>query len=212
MLCLWKAISSHLVIFWMLVSPILGVWRGGSLLASSPEFESMCVTKAEYEELGSARCRKRFFHWVLKILKVCYLYWISVHLYLAFRFVIFGEILKAFKFWILVKSCQFHCSRVFSFMLLYLREDVTGFQLLLWGMSFSSMVNSILLTKKVWRLTHILRNLSKFLMLTSTWLDKLLQYGLLNVFSCGRSILEMNLASFTLIQKLVDKFVLHWGT
>lgn len=41
--------------------PILGVWRGGSLLASSPDFESMCVTKAEYEELGSARCRKRFF-------------------------------------------------------------------------------------------------------------------------------------------------------
>ncbi|KAJ0961349.1 hypothetical protein J5N97_000556 [Dioscorea zingiberensis] len=27
--------------------PILGVWRGGSLLASSPEFESMCVTKLE---------------------------------------------------------------------------------------------------------------------------------------------------------------------
>ncbi|KAG8372702.1 hypothetical protein BUALT_Bualt12G0094200 [Buddleja alternifolia] len=35
--------------------PILGVWRGGSLLASSPDFEAMCVTKAEYEELGSAR-------------------------------------------------------------------------------------------------------------------------------------------------------------
>ncbi|KAG5564411.1 hypothetical protein RHGRI_000560 [Rhododendron griersonianum] len=42
--------------------PILGVWRGGSLLASSPDFETMCVTKAEYEELGSARCRRRFFH------------------------------------------------------------------------------------------------------------------------------------------------------
>ncbi|WOH01026.1 hypothetical protein DCAR_0520404 [Daucus carota subsp. sativus] len=42
--------------------PILGVWRGGSLLASSPDFETMCVTKAEYEELGSFRCRKRFFH------------------------------------------------------------------------------------------------------------------------------------------------------
>ncbi|KAM7508211.1 hypothetical protein LguiA_018664 [Lonicera macranthoides] len=42
--------------------PILGVWRGGSLLASSPDFEEMCVTKAEYEELGSARCRRRFFH------------------------------------------------------------------------------------------------------------------------------------------------------
>ncbi|XP_051132267.1 actin-related protein 6 [Andrographis paniculata] len=42
--------------------PILGIWRGGSLLASSPDFEAMCVTKAEYEEMGSARCRKRFFH------------------------------------------------------------------------------------------------------------------------------------------------------
>ncbi|KAF5725837.1 actin-related protein 6-like isoform X1 [Tripterygium wilfordii] len=42
--------------------PILGVWRGGSLLASSPDFEGMCVTKSEYEEHGSARCRKRFFH------------------------------------------------------------------------------------------------------------------------------------------------------
>nr|ABA18089.1 actin-related protein 6 [Olimarabidopsis pumila] len=42
--------------------PILGVWRGGSLLASSPDFESICVTKAEYEELASARCRRRFFH------------------------------------------------------------------------------------------------------------------------------------------------------
>ncbi|XP_057967388.1 actin-related protein 6 [Malania oleifera] len=41
--------------------PILGVWRGGSLLASSPDFEAMCVTKSEYEELGSARCRRRFF-------------------------------------------------------------------------------------------------------------------------------------------------------
>ncbi|KAL5538989.1 hypothetical protein UlMin_045525 [Ulmus minor] len=44
-----------------LEDPILGVWRGGSLLASSPDFEAMCVTKAEYEELGSARCRQRFF-------------------------------------------------------------------------------------------------------------------------------------------------------
>ncbi|GAB4832840.1 Actin- protein 6 [Ancistrocladus abbreviatus] len=41
--------------------PILGVWRGGSLLASSPDFEAMCVTKADFEELGSARCSKRFF-------------------------------------------------------------------------------------------------------------------------------------------------------
>ncbi|CAI0389265.1 unnamed protein product [Linum tenue] len=42
--------------------PILGVWRGGSFLASSPEFEGTCVTKAEYEELGSARCRLKFAH------------------------------------------------------------------------------------------------------------------------------------------------------
>ncbi|CAO2841209.1 unnamed protein product [Amaranthus hypochondriacus] len=41
--------------------PILGVWRGGSLLASSPDFESMCATKADYEEEGSARCSRRFF-------------------------------------------------------------------------------------------------------------------------------------------------------
>ncbi|XP_062196204.1 actin-related protein 6 isoform X2 [Phragmites australis] len=43
-------------------NPLLGVWRGGSILASSPYFESMCVTKSEYEEMGSARCRRRFFH------------------------------------------------------------------------------------------------------------------------------------------------------
>lgn len=42
--------------------PILGVWRGGSILASSPDFQSMCITKTEYEEMGSARCRQRFFH------------------------------------------------------------------------------------------------------------------------------------------------------
>lgn len=42
--------------------PIIGVWRGGSLLASSPDFEAMCVTKSEYEEFGSARCHKRFFN------------------------------------------------------------------------------------------------------------------------------------------------------
>ncbi|PWA73381.1 Actin-related protein [Artemisia annua] len=42
--------------------PMLGAWRGGSLLASSPDFDAMCVTKAEYEELGSYRCRRRFFH------------------------------------------------------------------------------------------------------------------------------------------------------
>ena len=29
--------------------PMLGAWRGGSLLAASPEFESLCVTKEDYE-------------------------------------------------------------------------------------------------------------------------------------------------------------------
>ncbi|CAM0901773.1 unnamed protein product [Alopecurus aequalis] len=43
-------------------NPILGAWRGGSILASSRDFASMCVTKSEYEEMGSARCRRRFFH------------------------------------------------------------------------------------------------------------------------------------------------------
>lgn len=33
----------------------------------------MCVTKSEYEELGSARCRKKFFHWVLIMLKVSFI-------------------------------------------------------------------------------------------------------------------------------------------
>ncbi|KAL6552343.1 Actin-related protein 6 [Orobanche hederae] len=42
--------------------PRLSVWRGGSFLASSPDFGTLCVTKAEYEELRSCRCRKRFFH------------------------------------------------------------------------------------------------------------------------------------------------------
>ncbi|KAI4377163.1 hypothetical protein MLD38_014840 [Melastoma candidum] len=42
--------------------PILSVWRGGSQLASRHDFEAMCVTKSEYEELGSTRCRRRFFN------------------------------------------------------------------------------------------------------------------------------------------------------
>lgn len=51
-----------LIIVIICFSCIKGAWRGGSLLASSPDFESMCVTKSEYEELGSYRCRRRFFH------------------------------------------------------------------------------------------------------------------------------------------------------
>lgn len=42
--------------------PILAPWRGGSLLATSSEFEGISVTRAEYEELGSLRCRRRFMH------------------------------------------------------------------------------------------------------------------------------------------------------
>ena len=33
------------------------VWFGGSMLASTPEFFSVCHTKAEYEEFGPSRCR-----------------------------------------------------------------------------------------------------------------------------------------------------------
>ncbi|OVA13853.1 Actin-related protein [Macleaya cordata] len=51
--------------------PILGIWRGGSLLASSPDFESTCVTKSEYEELGSARCRRREFSQVPVVISLC---------------------------------------------------------------------------------------------------------------------------------------------
>ena len=36
--------------------------RGGSLLAASPEFESLCVTKADYEEIEFARCQLHFMH------------------------------------------------------------------------------------------------------------------------------------------------------
>lgn len=60
-LSLSLALARTLLMSCYFVSPILGVWRGGSVLASSPDFESMCVTKSEYEEMGSARCRRRFF-------------------------------------------------------------------------------------------------------------------------------------------------------
>ncbi|MCO5611728.1 hypothetical protein L7F22_065986 [Adiantum nelumboides] len=40
--------------------PIVAPWRGGSLFASSEEFESCSITRGEYEELGSLRCRRRF--------------------------------------------------------------------------------------------------------------------------------------------------------
>lgn len=32
----------------------LSAWRGGSVLASMSNFESMCVSKQEYEEFGGA--------------------------------------------------------------------------------------------------------------------------------------------------------------
>nr|QBK96588.1 actin-related protein 6 [Huperzia serrata] len=43
-------------------SPITSCWRGGSLLAASPEFGDCLVSKRDYEEQGSLRCRRRFFH------------------------------------------------------------------------------------------------------------------------------------------------------
>ncbi|KAH7299441.1 hypothetical protein KP509_24G011700 [Ceratopteris richardii] len=42
--------------------PIIAPWRGGSLFAVSENLESCSVTKSEYEELGSLRCRRRFFN------------------------------------------------------------------------------------------------------------------------------------------------------
>mmetsp|Transcript_13944 Transcript_13944/g.30251 ORF Transcript_13944/g.30251 Transcript_13944/m.30251 type:complete len:115 (+) Transcript_13944:538-882(+) len=41
-------------------NPELAAWRGGAALAASPSFSSLVVTRAEYEEHGSALCRKRF--------------------------------------------------------------------------------------------------------------------------------------------------------
>ncbi|XP_024544640.1 actin-related protein 6 isoform X1 [Selaginella moellendorffii] len=41
-------------------SPIKAPWYGGALLASSPEFQGCSVTKKQYEEEGSHRCRWRF--------------------------------------------------------------------------------------------------------------------------------------------------------
>ncbi|KAJ7294328.1 hypothetical protein O6H91_10G109500 [Diphasiastrum complanatum] len=43
-------------------SPITACWRGGSLLAASPDFGDCLVSKRDYEEQGSLRCRRRFFH------------------------------------------------------------------------------------------------------------------------------------------------------
>ncbi|KAL3695639.1 hypothetical protein R1sor_009715 [Riccia sorocarpa] len=41
-------------------NPLLAAWKGGSLLAASQEFQKAAVTKKEYEECGSMRCRRRF--------------------------------------------------------------------------------------------------------------------------------------------------------
>lgn len=41
-------------------SPITAQWRGGSLFAAAPQYESHCVTKAEYEEHGHRICAERF--------------------------------------------------------------------------------------------------------------------------------------------------------
>lgn len=40
--------------------PELAAFRGGSLLAASPVFESVCVSKWEWQEYGSAICADRF--------------------------------------------------------------------------------------------------------------------------------------------------------
>nr|GEV52064.1 RNA-directed DNA polymerase, eukaryota [Tanacetum cinerariifolium] len=63
--CIVRAVNSchphhlHLVLY---ESLMLGAWQGGLLLASSLDFDTMCVTKAEYKELGSYRCQRHFFH------------------------------------------------------------------------------------------------------------------------------------------------------
>ncbi|KAL3698854.1 hypothetical protein R1sor_012930 [Riccia sorocarpa] len=41
-------------------TPLLAAWKGGSLLAASQEFQMAAVTKKEYEECGSMRCRRAY--------------------------------------------------------------------------------------------------------------------------------------------------------
>lgn len=40
--------------------PELAAFRGGTALAADPVFESLCVSKAEWEEHGSRICTERF--------------------------------------------------------------------------------------------------------------------------------------------------------
>lgn len=40
---------------------IYSAWVGGSLLASLPHFQQMCISKQEYEEFGPALVRRKFF-------------------------------------------------------------------------------------------------------------------------------------------------------
>lgn len=40
--------------------PIVAAWKGASLMAARPEYHSWAVSKAEYEEDGTLRCRQRF--------------------------------------------------------------------------------------------------------------------------------------------------------
>ncbi|BBN03542.1 actin-related protein 6 [Marchantia polymorpha subsp. ruderalis] len=40
--------------------PLLAAWKGGSMLAASQDFHTAAITKREYEESGSSRCRRRF--------------------------------------------------------------------------------------------------------------------------------------------------------
>lgn len=43
----------------VLCSPIVAAWKGASLMAARPEYHSWAVSKAEYEEDGTLRCRQR---------------------------------------------------------------------------------------------------------------------------------------------------------
>ena len=41
-------------------SPVTYAWSGGAQLANDPKFNSMCVTRAQFEEHGHAICQEKF--------------------------------------------------------------------------------------------------------------------------------------------------------
>ncbi|CAM6110684.1 unnamed protein product [Calypogeia fissa] len=43
-------------------NPLTAAWKGGCLLAEGPDFHAAAITKKEYEEHGTSRCRRRFMH------------------------------------------------------------------------------------------------------------------------------------------------------